>query len=118
MNYSREVGKLKIGQGIELTLFHEDGVENSEDLFSILEISKIMGSKSHSIGKIIPENHIKRLIVKNTNAGDRITLYTDICGVVYYILRRKEKNLQEFGIDLLSKFIPSDLVSNNYKYNS
>ena len=118
MNYSKEVGKLKIGKEIELTVFHEDGVEGSmDDLFSVLEISKKMGSKSSSIGTVIPESNTKRLIVK-TDSGDRISLFTDMCGLVFYSIRRRDKNLQEFGIDFISKFIPSDLVSNNYKYNS
>lgn len=117
MNYSKEVGKLKIGAEIELTVFHEDGVEGSVDLFSVLEISKKIGSKSSSIGTVMPESHTKKLIAK-TISGDRISLFTDICGLVFYTIRRRDKNLQEFGLDFISKFIPSDLVSNNYKYNS
>lgn len=117
MNYSKEVGKLKVGQEIELSVFHEDGVEGNIDLFSVLEISKKMGSKSNSISTVIPESHTKKLIV-NTASGDRISLFTDVCGLVFYTIRRRDKDLQEFGIDFISKFIPSDLVSNNYKYNS
>lgn len=117
MNYSKEVGRLKLGQEIELTVFHEDEVEGNIDMFSVLEISKKIGSKSNSISTVIPESHTKRLIVK-TGAGDRISLFTDIYGLLYYIIRRRDRDFQEFGIDFISKFIPSDLISNNYKYNS
>ena len=41
-----------------------------------------------------------------------------MCGLVFYSIRRRDKDLQEFGIDFISKFIPNDLASNNYKYNS